>query len=104
MRAVLLACLLLAAVPAMAAPTCLTRNADTIRCGALGAMPVEWKPSAQLLCDKQISRPAEQHLDELAKVICGLALFFAMIALLPKFDGTKPEDWDRQEGDDEKRK
>ena len=103
MRAVLLACLLLAAVPAMAAPTCLTRNADTIRCGAPGAMPVEWKPSAQLLWDKQISRPAEQQLDELAKVICGLALFFAMIALLPKFDGTKPEDWDRQEGDDERK-
>jgi hypothetical protein len=98
-----LAILLLTAAPALAAPTCLTRNADTIRCGTKGAMPVGWKPSPQLLWDRQISRPAEQHLDELAKVICGLVLFFAMIALLPKFDGSKPEDWDRQEGDDEKR-
>jgi hypothetical protein len=97
------ACLLLTAMPAMAAPTCLTRNADTIRCGAPGAMPVGWKPSAQFLWDKEISRPAAQNLDLLAKVICGLALFFAMIALMPKFDGSKAEDWDRQEGDDEKR-
>ena len=78
---------------------CLTRNVDTIRCGAPGAMPVGWKPSAQLLWDREVSRPAEQHLQQLMKVLCGLALFFAMIALMPKFDGTKPEDWDRQEGD-----
>jgi hypothetical protein len=98
-----LACLLFAALPAMAAPTCLTRNADTIRCGVPGAMPVGWKPSAQLLWDKEISRPAERNLDLLAKVICGLALFFAMIALMPKFDGTSAEDGDRQEGDDDKK-
>ena len=100
--ALALACLFFAA-PAMAAPTCLTRNADTIRCGAPGAMPVGWKPSAQFLWDKEISRPVEQNLEELGKVLCGLALFFAMIALMPKFDGTKAEDWDRQEGDDEKK-
>ena len=98
-----LACLIFAAAPAMAAPTCLTRNADTIRCGVPGAMPVGWKPSAQFLWDKEISRPAEQNLDALAKVLCGLALVFAMIALMPKFDGTKAEDWDRQEGDDDKK-
>lgn len=94
------ACLMLAAAPAKAAPTCLDRNADTIRCGAKGAMPVGWKPSAQFLWDKEISRPAEQNLDMLGKVICGLALFFAMIALMPGFDGSRDSDW--HQGDDEK--
>ncbi len=104
MRAVplTLAILLLAAAPAAAAPTCLDRNGDTIRCGTKGAMPVGWKPTAQFLWDKEISKPAEQNLDLLAKVICGLALLFAMIALMPKFDGSRAQDWDRQEGDDDR--
>lgn len=99
--ALMLALACLAAAPATAAPTCLDRNGDTIRCGTKGAMPVGWKPTAQFLWDKEISRPAEQNLDMLAKVICGLALFFAMIALMPKFDGSRAQDWDRQEGDDD---
>ena len=94
---------ILAAAPALGAPTCLNRNGDTIRCGTRGAMPVGWKPTAQFLWDKEISKPAEENLDALAKVLCGLALFFAMIALMPKFDGSRAQDWDRQEGDDEKR-
>jgi hypothetical protein len=102
MRAFVLTCLLLLALPAAAAPTCLNRNGDTIRCGVAGAMPVGWKPTAQFLWNKDISKPAERNLDLLAKVVFGLALFFAMIALMPKFDGSKPEDWDRQEGDDRK--
>jgi hypothetical protein len=100
--ALALACLIFGAAPVTAAPTCLDRNADTIRCGTRGAMPVGWKPTAQFLWDKEISRPAEQNLDRLAKVICGLALFFAMIALMPKFDGSRAQDWDRQEGDDDR--
>lgn len=107
MRAALLALLLLAAAftggGALAAPTCLTRNADTIRCGAPGAMPADWKPSAQLLWDRKISRPAEQDFTALVKVLGGIALLLAMIALIPKFDGSKGEDWDRHEGDEEKR-
>ena len=103
-RAVLTLCLLLLTAPmALAAPTCLDRNGDTIRCGAPGAMPLGWKLSPQRLWDKEVSRPAEQNLETLAKVIFGLALFFAMIALMPKFDGTKAQDWDRQEGDGDKR-
>jgi hypothetical protein len=98
-----LALLILAAPMAAAAPTCLDRNGDTIRCGTKGAMPVGWKPTAQFMWDKEISRPAEENLDMLAKVICALALFFAMIALMPKFDGSRAQDWDRQEGDDDRR-
>jgi hypothetical protein len=106
MRVVTLALILslCAACPAAAAPTCLTYTGDTIRCGAHGAMPVGWKPSAQQLWDREISKPAEQNLEMLAKVVCGLVLFLAMIALMPKFDGTKPEDWDRQEEDEEKKR
>jgi hypothetical protein len=34
------------------------------------------------------------------KFVAGLALFFALIALLPEFDGTRDQDWDTQEKSD----
>ena len=86
--------LLFSVTAAMAAPTCLDKNLDTIRCGVPGAMPVGWKPTAQQRWDKDISKPAEYNLAEFAKVIIGMGLFFAMIALLPRFDGSRSEDWE----------
>ncbi len=85
---------------AMAAPTCQDRDGLTARCGTEGAMPVGWTPSPQARWEREISPPPDQNLKELVKVIGGLALFFAMIALMPDFDGRRASDWDRQDSDD----
>ena len=102
MRAWILSLALFTAVlvsrPALAAPTCLTSQGDTIRCGTQGAMPVGWTiPPEQRHAD-----PVGDNETALLKVIAGLGLFLAFVALLPQFDGSRAEDWDRQEGDDGK--
>jgi hypothetical protein len=91
--------LVLCATPVMAAPTCQTIHGDTIRCATPGAMPVHW------------SAPPEQwhphtgrgSAGDLPQVLMVLALFFAMIALLPDFDGRNASDWDKQEEDESPR-
>jgi hypothetical protein len=88
---------------ALAAPTCLDKNGDTIRCGTPGAMPMGWTLSTQQLLDRQMSKPIDSSINELLRVICGLGVFFTMIALMPEFDGSHAEDWDKQEEDDEER-
>ena len=81
--------------PAWSAPTCQTRTGDTIRCGAPDAMPVGWT----IAPEQRQADPLGNNAPALLKVMLGLGLFLAFIALLPKFDGSRPEDWDRQEGD-----
>jgi hypothetical protein len=39
----------------------------------------------------------------LLEAICLIAALFALIALMPKFDGTRDEDWERRPGDGRKR-
>ena len=60
------------------------------------------------LCERcarwDAERPPGPDGREIAKVMIVLAALFAMIGLMPKFDGTKPGDWDRQESDDETRR
>ena len=88
MRAsVLILVLAAAATPAPAAPTCQDRSGETIRCGTPGAMPVGWKPSPEQLWDREISRPPGPGAGKFLGVFCGLGLLFALIALLPDFDG-----------------
>lgn len=103
MRAVILglALMLLAVMPSEAAPTCRSRAGETMRCGAPGAMPVRWVPSAREQWEWENLRPTVSNSSEIAGVIIGLALFLTMIALLPDFDGSRDGDWDKQEGDDE---
>jgi hypothetical protein len=36
----------------------------------------------------------------LVSAICFICGLFALIALMPDFDGSKGGDWDRQEGDE----
>jgi hypothetical protein len=100
MRSTLLALIaiatLFAAPAAIAGPTCQDANGDTLRCGTTGAMPVGWTlPPAQRL-RVLAERPAEPPAD-----LLGLGLFligfFALLALMPDFDGQ----WDRQELDGE---
>ena len=89
----------LAAAPAtLAAPTCQDINGDTLKCGAPGAMPVGWvAPSRRL--DRPASEPPTPRMTFSLVILVGA--LFALLALMPEFDGWKPGDWDRQEGDDE---
>jgi hypothetical protein len=95
--------LLLSAPAAVAAPTCRDVGGDTLRCGTAGAMPVGWTPSPALLSQWRNAQSPGAGSGDLLKAICTVALFLALIALLPEFDGTRAADWDRQEGDDEER-
>jgi hypothetical protein len=100
MRTTLLALIvtatLLVAPSSMAAPTCQDRSGDTIRCGTEGAMPVGWTLPAEQRARVLAARPVEPPPN-----LFGLGLFlfgfFALLALMPDFDGK----WDRQELDEE---
>jgi len=85
--------------PAAAAPTCQDRNGLTIRCGTEGAMPVGWS----LPFEERRFQPAVPSAGEVLILIATIGLLFALIALMPEFDGTRSSDWDRQEGDDRER-
>lgn len=100
----LTAAIALSAAPAaLCAPTCLDRNADTIRCGTQGAMPVGWVPSPQQVLEHQAARPLAPTLDELWPALFIIIGIFGLIAVMPDFDGWRVGDWDPQEGDDEER-
>jgi hypothetical protein len=92
---------LLAAPAALAAPTCQNRVGDTVRCGTAGAMPVGWTLPDHERLERQASSPPGPTPAMLVGLICFVGGLFALIALMPNFDGSRPGDWDRQEGDDE---
>jgi ABC-type amino acid transport substrate-binding protein len=100
MRSSLLALIAIAALfaapMAKAAPTCQNTSGDTIRCGVAGAMPVRWTLPAEQRARVLAGRTGEPPPNLLGP---GLFLigFFALLALLPDFDGQ----WDRQEQDEE---
>jgi hypothetical protein len=108
MRALILAIVisaaLLGAPAASAAPTCQDQNGGTIKCGIPGAMPVGWRLSAQQRLDRHMPEPQYPSANELLKLICIMGVFFAVMALMPEFDGRRAGDWDRQEDDDEDRR
>ncbi|HET6971776.1 MAG TPA: hypothetical protein VFH92_11665 [Phenylobacterium sp.] len=85
---------LLAAAPAQAAPTCLDRDGVTVRCGTPGAMPVGWTPPPGTP-DPADDSPAP-GLAELAGLAAVLGGLFALLALMPEFDG-----WDGGERDED---
>src|SRR5262245_28712685 len=85
--------------PASAAPTCQDRNGLTIKCGTEGAMPVGWS----LPYDERPFAPPALSTTHLLALIATPGLLFALIALLPEFDGTQPSDWDEHEGEDHER-
>lgn len=87
--------LLLTVSPAFAAPTCQDRHGLTIRCGTQGAMPVGWSLPFEERTFESHSPTAGQVLH----LIATLGLLFALIALLPEFDGRRSSDWGRQEDD-----
>ncbi len=94
--AAITAAILTTAPAAIAAPTCQDRNGDTIRCGTEGAMPVGWTLPGPQRLQVLAARPPVAPVN-----MVGLGLFllgfFALLALLPDFDGK----WDPQERDEE---
>jgi hypothetical protein len=98
--AAMAAVLTLAAPAAIAAPTCQNRFGDTARCETAGAMPVGWTLSTRERLAVEMSRPQAPVLTDFFGLACVLAAFFALIALMPDFDGVG---WDAQESDEEKR-
>jgi len=96
MRALILALaavIVLAAAPAArAAPTCQDSAGETVRCATAGAMPVGWSPPTTV--DRRASQGRAPSLNQLLSLLCVVGGLFALIALMPKFDG----EWDEQEG------
>ena len=88
------ALLLLAASPALAAPTCWNDSGQTVRCGTPGALPV----GQALSPEQEMARLASQAPGlSLAELIGGGLLIggiFALIALMPQFEG-----WDGEKDD-----
>jgi hypothetical protein len=96
------ATLLLAASTVHAAPTCDDRSGQTVKCGTPTAMPVGWTPSPADIVDRSVEpdlSPAET-----VALIYILGAFFALLALMPQFDGWQDGDWDEQEGDRKNRR
>lgn len=96
LRLAFLASVLALTTPAaFAAPTCQDRHGLTIRCGTQGAMPLGWS----LPFEERPFHPPGPSASQLLALIGTLGLLFALIALLPEFDGTHDRDWDKQEDD-----
>ncbi len=93
---------LMAAAPAVSAPTCRDRNGATMKCGTEGAMPIGWALPPELM-NRRIPGIADPEPRILAETLLVIALLFTLIALLPEFDGRNSGDWGRQENDDEDR-
>ena len=66
-------------------------------------MPVGWTLSPGQRLARQMAAPADKSANQLLKIFGGLGAFLALIALMPKFDGARDGDWDRQESDTRKR-
>jgi hypothetical protein len=93
--ALALAAMLTGASPAPAAPVCRDGDGGTIRCGTPGAMPVGWT----LPPERRAERPADPPIETapLFELVCIVGGLFALIALMPDFDGRRSADW----GDDD---
>jgi hypothetical protein len=77
--------------PSFAAPTCQDIGGQTMKCGAPGAMPVGWSPSREQLAARPDPKPLDANV--LAALGCVLGGLFALIALMPEFDGRTDADW-----------
>jgi hypothetical protein len=61
-------------------------------------MPVGWS-----LPDSERSAPPPGDTLVMWEAICTVAMFLALIAIMPEFDGRSDADWDRQEDDERRR-
>jgi hypothetical protein len=96
---VALALMMLAAPTALAAPSCLDRQGQTVRCGTTGAMPVGWTLPPDQARVRLSAMDVRLDAGRLIGLVCVLGGLFALFALLPDFD----DGWDHQEDDRERR-
>lgn len=81
---------------AMAGPTCQDRQGTTVRCGGPTAMPVGWRlPDSERAALPADEAPPERIVGAFTLVVC----LFALIALMPPFDGRRDADWGAEEED-----
>jgi hypothetical protein len=90
-RAFAICAALLTPAAAAAAPTCLDSTGATVRCESPTALPVGESPPAPDLPRSDIPLPAPETLFGL---ICILGGLFALIGLMPDFDGWGPGEQD----------
>jgi hypothetical protein len=95
--------LVLGAGRAFAAPTCQDFEGHIARCGSAHAMPVGWTPTPAQLFDRPPVANNSPTVAEAAAMVYVVGAVFAIIALMPPFDGRKGEDWDEQEGDERRK-
>jgi hypothetical protein len=93
---------LLTAPAALAAPTCQNKFGDGMKCGTPGAMPVGWVLPREQMLAWEAARPADLSPHDLLALVCLLGGFFALIALMPDFDGWGAGERDEQAGDEER--
>ncbi|THD63139.1 hypothetical protein [Phenylobacterium sp.] len=99
LRGLVFALAIMAAPAALAAPSCLDRQGDTVRCGTRGAMPVGWTPGPDQARAHLAATDSGLDARQIVSLVCVIGGIFALFALLPDFDGA----WDRQEDDCEPR-
>lgn len=99
----LMAALLLGPGPVFAAPNCQDFEGHMARCGSAHAMPVGWTPTAAQLFDRRPTADSTPTVAQAAVMIYVVGAVFAIIALMPPFDGREGEDWDEQEGDERRK-
>jgi hypothetical protein len=74
---------------ALAAPTCWNAGGETVRCDGPGALPVGTRLSAEQDMARR-ARASDLSLEGYLALACVIGGLFALIALMPRFDG----DWD----------
>ena len=82
---------------AQAAPICVDRHGEMRRCGAPDAMPVGWSPTPDQAAERLAGRSDGLGVRQWIGLSAFLAGLFALIALLPDFEGR----WDGQETDED---
>lgn len=99
LSALIAAAALIAAPAAHASPpACQTINGGAVKCGEAGAMPFGWSPPADVVEQQQaLSLPDAPETLSLIGILFAL---FALIALMPDFDGK----WEIEDGEDDRRR
>lgn len=93
--------LLLSAAPALAAPTCLDKAGQTVRCGTATALPVGEAPETDADLGRDAQADDDTQYSNLFGVACVVGGLFLLIGLMPDFDGWGPgERGDRDAAED----
>ncbi len=101
--AALVAGMLLDAPAAVAGPICEDRAGEAVRCEDPRAMPLGWTAPLDQRLKRADQGPPEPTAAELGGVFALILLLFALIALMPDFDGWTAGATDKMEEEDDGR-